>query len=101
MSVSRDQVHAIAALAKLRITDAEAETFAVQLSDILDHVEALSAAETDREGDDSMPPSAPLRPDSPPADPLHAGPAAFAPAWADGFFTVPRLAAMDTEEPVF
>jgi aspartyl/glutamyl-tRNA(Asn/Gln) amidotransferase C subunit len=99
VSVSREQVHAIAALAKLRITAAEAETFAVQLSDILDHVEALAATETDREGDHSVRPSVPLRPDSPSADPLHTEPAAFAPAWADGFFTVPRLAAMDTEEP--
>jgi aspartyl/glutamyl-tRNA(Asn/Gln) amidotransferase C subunit len=99
VSVSREQVHAIAALAKLRVSDAEAETFAVQLSDILDHVEALAAAETDRAGDDSTPSSVPLRPDSPTADPLHTGPATFAPAWAEGFFTVPRLAAMDTEEP--
>lgn len=99
MSVSREQVHAIAALAKLRISETEARMFAAQLSDILDHVEALSAAEMDREGDDSIPAFVPLRPDSPPADPLHGGPAAFAPAWAESFFTVPRLAAMDTEEP--
>lgn len=96
MSVSRDRVHAIAALARLRLSDAEAELFAGQLSEILEHVAELGdIAETaDEPGHDG---AAPLRPDEPATDALRAPPRQFAPGWADGFFTVPRLEAMDDD----
>lgn len=97
MSVSREQVRAIAGLARLRLTDAEAETFAVQLSGILEHAGELAAAQADDMHDlESVAGAAALRTDEPAADPLHRHPGTFAPSWMEGFFAVPRLAAMDS-----
>jgi aspartyl-tRNA(Asn)/glutamyl-tRNA(Gln) amidotransferase subunit C len=97
VAVSRDQVLAIAALARLRLDADEADTFARQLSDILQHVDSLGQAETADAGDDATAAHVLLRTDVPSADPLHRAPHLFAPAWADGFFTVPRLAALDDD----
>jgi aspartyl-tRNA(Asn)/glutamyl-tRNA(Gln) amidotransferase subunit C len=97
VAVSRDQVLAIAALARLRLDADQADTFAAQLSDILQHVDSLGQAETADPGDDAAAAHGPLRSDVPSADPLHSAPSLFAPAWADGFFTVPRLAALDDD----
>ncbi|MFW6201686.1 MAG: Asp-tRNA(Asn)/Glu-tRNA(Gln) amidotransferase subunit GatC, partial [Gemmatimonadota bacterium] len=44
MAVSRDEVRAVARLARLRLTDEELDRFADQLGAILDHVAALDAA---------------------------------------------------------
>jgi aspartyl-tRNA(Asn)/glutamyl-tRNA(Gln) amidotransferase subunit C len=43
MSLSLDEVRRIAALARLRLSAGEEQTFAVQLSAILEHVQALEA----------------------------------------------------------
>jgi len=40
--IDQDQVQKVAHLARLELTDAEAETFTTQLRDILDYVEQLS-----------------------------------------------------------
>jgi aspartyl/glutamyl-tRNA(Asn/Gln) amidotransferase C subunit len=96
VSVSREQVLAIAALARLHLSEAEAATFAAQLSGILSHAEALAAAQTDDAVSEPTGTGAVrLRPDEPAADPLRRQPDSFAPSWIDGFFAVPRLAAMD------
>ena len=94
MSVTRDEVRAVAALARLHLTEEEASLFAAQLADILAHVEELDAAGST---DAVEPPGlarAPLRIDEPPADELAQPPSAIAPEWREGFFTVPRLDAM-------
>jgi aspartyl-tRNA(Asn)/glutamyl-tRNA(Gln) amidotransferase subunit C len=96
VSVTRDDVLAVAALARLRLTDQEATLFTTQLADILEHVEELqaaTAAASEPEPDESDR-RAPLRLDQPPADALERPPSEIAPDWRDGFFTVPRLDAM-------
>ena len=47
MPISRDQVVHVGRLARLGLTDAEIDRLTVQLSDILDHFEALAAVDTD------------------------------------------------------
>jgi aspartyl/glutamyl-tRNA(Asn/Gln) amidotransferase C subunit len=97
VSVSREQALAIAQLARLRLTQAEADLFAGQLSGILDHMtelEQITLPES-ASGDDMAEARGASRPDSPGADPLHIPIAGFAPSPEQGFFTVPRLAAMD------
>ncbi len=72
-----------------------------QLGSILEHMEVLRRAEVA-----GVPPlagvsehTAPLREDRPLPDPLHIEPQAFAPAWVEPFFVVPRLAALDADAP--
>ena len=47
MKLSHDQVHHIAELAKLELSDAEVALFSEQLSDMLDHFQMLNALDTD------------------------------------------------------
>ena len=47
MPISRDQVLHIGRLARLGLSDTEIDRLTVQLSDILDHFEALAAVDTD------------------------------------------------------
>jgi aspartyl-tRNA(Asn)/glutamyl-tRNA(Gln) amidotransferase subunit C len=95
VAVTRAQVLAIAQLARLRLTDAEADLFAAQLDGILEHVAELAGADTEATAAASNVDAAPLRADEPAPDALLQPPGTLAPAWRDGFFTVPRLAAMD------
>jgi aspartyl-tRNA(Asn)/glutamyl-tRNA(Gln) amidotransferase subunit C len=95
MSVTPDDVRRVAALARLRLAEPEVARFAAELTGILRHVDELRSLNLD-----GVEPSviaaaaaAPARADLPGADPLHSAPADAAPAWHDGFFTVPRLAA--------
>jgi len=100
VSVTREQVRQVAVLARLHLTEEEATLFASQLADILAHVEELESAgnpTADEDGPVSV--RAPLRIDEPPADGLADPPSAVAPDWRDGFFTVPRLDAMDPGSP--
>lgn len=93
MSVSKDEVERIAALARLRLGDAEAERLAVDLSSILGHVEAMRKADisaVSAVGDMTEWP-APFRDADQGADPLLAPPESIAPEWREHFFIVPRL----------
>jgi aspartyl-tRNA(Asn)/glutamyl-tRNA(Gln) amidotransferase subunit C len=47
MELTREIVENIAELAKLDLTDAEIETYRLQLSDILDYADRLNALDTD------------------------------------------------------
>jgi|SRR5690606_26439193 len=98
MAVSREDVLQVAALARLRLSGEEVERFTVQLNGILAHVEELK--EVDVEGIEAVGGaaewSAPLREESEAPDALAIPVDAMAPAWEDGFFTVPRIAAMDS-----
>ncbi len=99
MPVTTADVLHVAALARLRLRPEEVERLTGQLNDILAHMAELATADTagiEPEPATSWP--APLRADDAPPDPLQLPPAELAPDWEDGFFTVPRLAAMDTPE---
>ena len=98
--VTVDEVHHVAKLAKLTLSDAEAEHFAEQLAGIVTYVDQLG--EADVEGVEAMPrPLAmsnvfrPDHPDQPPAVPtLPTGAEAAlanAPASTGPYFTVPRV----------
>jgi aspartyl-tRNA(Asn)/glutamyl-tRNA(Gln) amidotransferase subunit C len=98
MAVSPAQVREIARLARLALDDDEVRRYTRDLNAILEHVEAIAAVT----GPDDAPErgeagAAPLRPDEPGADPLQLPAAASAPDWRDGFFVVPRLAALGSD----
>jgi aspartyl-tRNA(Asn)/glutamyl-tRNA(Gln) amidotransferase subunit C len=102
VSVSPAEVRRVAELARLGLTPAEVERLTAELNRVLEHVDALGEVEVEAgtarrdvpDDPDSTPATqpSPLRPDDPGPDPLAAPPGSMAPAWADGFFTVPRLA---------
>lgn len=93
MSVSRDDVLRIAQLAELDVAEAALPGLADQMSRILDYVAQLSAVPAS----DSVRPYVPgpdairFRADEVTSPPLAIPPAAFAPAFKDGFFIVPKL----------
>lgn len=101
MSVTREEVERIAALARLEMGEDEAESLRKDLSGILEHVETLGqAGRVDR----SIPTAAhrsgaaPFREDGEVApDRLMRGLDELAPRWEEGFFTVPRLPGLDEE----
>ncbi|MEN8375718.1 MAG: aspartyl/glutamyl-tRNA amidotransferase subunit C [Gemmatimonadota bacterium] len=100
--IGREQVLHIAHLARLRLEAEEVELFTRQLNDILGHAQEIAeAAEEGAVPDDERPrPGAAalrLREGVAEADPLLAPLSAFAPAFPDGLFAVPRLEAMDDE----
>jgi len=100
MSVSREDVLHVARLARLRLSEEELARYTDQLNAVLQHFETLQEpGDLDAEALTSpVEWPAPLRSDKLGADPLKAPPSAFAPGWAEGFFTVPRLAAMEGGE---
>jgi aspartyl-tRNA(Asn)/glutamyl-tRNA(Gln) amidotransferase subunit C len=100
MRPSREDVLRLAALARISLAPAEVERLAADLRSILGHMDVL------REVDTTGVPAftlgdapAPLREDVTGADPLAHAPAAMAPSWRDGFFTVPRLESHGGPEP--
>lgn len=101
MSLGRDVVARIAALAEIAVTEDELEPLVAQLDRIVGYVAQL----------DTLPPEAePVEPFVPGPQrvswredrvdpvPLARSPEQMAPAWREGFFVVPRLGAMDAEE---
>ncbi len=100
MSVTLKDVQHIAELARLSIGEEEAAGLMGQLNDILSHMDALSAVNTE-----GVTPASgvgaggtPLRPDSGRPVPLQNPISSFAPEFRDGFFLVPRLATHETAE---
>ena len=100
MSVTRNDVQHIAQLARLSVSEAEAEALVVQLNGILSHIDALSSVDTA-----GITPAAgvgaggtPLRQDSSKPVPLQSPISSFAPEFRDSFFLVPRLATHETSE---
>ncbi|MGH7460213.1 MAG: Asp-tRNA(Asn)/Glu-tRNA(Gln) amidotransferase subunit GatC [Longimicrobiales bacterium] len=99
MAVTRDDVLHVAKLARLDLSHEEVTLFTQQLNGILSHVAELSVADTA-----AVPPvvsaaewPAPLRDDLPGADALAFPAVELSPHHEAGFFTVPRLAALDSE----
>jgi aspartyl-tRNA(Asn)/glutamyl-tRNA(Gln) amidotransferase subunit C len=100
MAVTRDDVMHVAALARLGLTEARAESLVAELNTILGHMDVLSKVKTDK-----IEPvvgigaeSTPLEADKGPAIPLSREPKEFAPSMRDGFILVPRLATHETAE---
>ena len=98
MAVTREDVKHVAALARLGMTDDQADTYTGQLNTILGHMDVLSRTDTKK-----MEPvvgvgadTAPLAPDHGPSVPLERPIADLAPAVRDGLFLVPRLSTHET-----
>lgn len=97
-AISREEALYIARLARLRLTPAELERFTPQLNDILAHVERLATADVEQEqADPAGAGEAPLAEDQPGPDAPAFGPDAFAPSFEEGFFSLPRLGALDAD----
>lgn len=97
MSVSRDDVERVAALAELAVTPEELPELTAQMDRIVGFVARLAEL-ADLAGDESEPigpPETPLRDDVVVPANLARGPAALAPEFVDGFFVVPKLGAME------
>lgn len=99
MSVTPEEVMHVAQLARLELSADEVRLFTEQLNGILAHVAVLEAADVESVGSVYAPADwpAPLRPDLPGADSLAAAPESLSKQWMSGFFTVPRLAALDAD----
>jgi aspartyl-tRNA(Asn)/glutamyl-tRNA(Gln) amidotransferase subunit C len=97
--ISPAEVLHVASLAKLRLDDGEIRTMSEQLTSILDHMDALAAVNV--EGVEpfsaASETAAPLRDESATPDALEVPPSEIAPRWEDGFFVVPRVAALDAD----
>ena len=92
-SVSRDDVRRIARLARIRVTDAEADSLAGDLGAVLGYVELLDSLDTTGVEATSMviPLATPLRADEP-GEPLAPEVAVMnAPAAEGSAFAVPRV----------
>jgi aspartyl-tRNA(Asn)/glutamyl-tRNA(Gln) amidotransferase subunit C len=95
MPVTREEVLAVARLARLVLEAGELNRMTGELNGILAHVGELRDVPIDGvpafmvggAGDPLV------RSDLAGADPMHREPATIAPAWSEGFFTVPRVAA--------
>jgi aspartyl-tRNA(Asn)/glutamyl-tRNA(Gln) amidotransferase subunit C len=98
VTVSLDEVRHIASLARLGISEEDAERAARELSSILDHMQVLSRVDEERSASSDTETGMTLRPDAGPPIPLLRAPAFFAPAMRDGFFLVPRLATHEDTE---
>ncbi len=91
MSITREETLQIAALARLRLTDSEAEDFSHDLNEILEYVDTLASLQVP-EGDrlELGPSEAPERESGQiPPDPMVHPPTDSAPDFRDGFFVVP------------
>lgn len=95
MIIGPEEVRRVARLAALEVQEADVESLARELDQIVGYVGQL------RELESATPPPASalvptaLRPDLPQPPVLEQGPAAWAPQFAEGFFLVPRLEAME------
>jgi aspartyl/glutamyl-tRNA(Asn/Gln) amidotransferase C subunit len=96
MRVSQAQIRRIAELAELHVDDAAAAELEGQINRILDHVAQIGELPHEGGVDDAR--AVRLRRDEPSADALQTPPAAFAPAFRDGLFTVPKLGDLDRGE---
>ena len=91
MSITREEVLQIAMLARLRLTDAEADEFSGDLNQILDYVDTLASASIPQDETRGVgPPAAPERvAGQVPPDAMARPPADSAPDFREGFFVVP------------
>ena len=97
MSIGRDDVLHVAKLAELAVHEGDLDRIVGQLNRIVDFVAQLDQVPGDGSADLFLPgpQQVALREDVPGPVPLARPPAEFAPEFADGFFLVPRLGAME------
>ena len=98
-SISRDDVRRIARLARIRVTDAEADSLAGDLGAVLEYVELLDSLDTTGVEATStvIPLATPLRADEP-SEPLAPEVAVMnAPAAEGSAFAVPRVIGAEAE----
>ena len=97
MPISLSDIHHVAALAQLRLTDTQAAALSTELTTILAHMDALSSVDVagveETIGIGAR--GTPVRGDTGPSLPLARALIAFAPSMRDGFLLVPRLASHD------
>jgi aspartyl-tRNA(Asn)/glutamyl-tRNA(Gln) amidotransferase subunit C len=95
VSVSREDVLRVAALARLRLTDREAVELRDELAAILEHVERLEQADlADDSGSSRVIEWTVAWAPRPEPDILRVPLSEVAPGWRDGLFVVPRLPAL-------
>lgn len=87
----------MAELANVQLGAPEVEHLRAELATILDHVAVLRELGGDGVAGPDQPPAASLRDDVEAPDPLQAPLSDLASTLADGFFTVPRIAALDED----
>ncbi len=99
MNVTAEEVRRIAGLARLSLAEDRVAHLARELSGILKHVEVLQGVPLpDEEGVEGAESTVGRDPALPP-DPLEDGAlATLAPDFREGFFALPRLAALDGGE---
>ena len=100
MAVTAADVLHVAKLARLELSEAEILRYTEQLNAILVHAEELQAVDVSEIPAFSIAVDwpAPLREDVVGPDPLAVEAPALSPYSRDGFFTVPRLAAMQNAD---
>jgi len=97
-AIGRNEVLHVARLAALEVPEAELPQLVEQLQRIVAMVDQLAEVEVAGAPPfQAGPEAAQLRQDALAPEPLTALPATFAPGFADGFFAVPRHAAMEEE----
>ena len=100
MPISIDDVHYIASLARIGLSDERAASVVGELNTILRHMDALSSVDTAgvEEAIGVGARGTPVRGDSGPPIPLAVGLDAFAPSLEDGFLLVPRLTSHESTD---
>lgn len=93
MSVTRDDVRRIAALARIGVPDERLDALVRELDGILAHMDVLSRIDAPAVLQDQA--AMPVAPDEPGAVALDRSREEFAPQMRDGFFLVPRLESHD------
>jgi len=97
MTVSRDELKKVTALARLELSKEETEVLARDCQTILDYFEIVKKADTnDAQPAGILESPSPLREDSVDPDRLNRRLAEIAPAWREGYFVLPRLPALDS-----
>lgn len=99
MPVSREEVRRIASLARVRLTEMEAEALRHDLNDVLEYVDTLSSVSVnDVPVPDRTPESAPERgPGERQPDSMADPPGRYAPGFRDEFFVVPSPPSLGAE----
>lgn len=95
MSVTRDDLLRMAALARIGVPEARVDALVRELGGILAHMEALAKVEPPAAATDDR--RMPLGADEPGSVPLARPRESFAPLMREGFFLVPRLATHDDD----
>ncbi len=97
MGIRRSDVETVAGLARLDLEADELERLARDCASILGYFETVSKLDIEEGGADTERLATPLRDDKVGADSLAVEIAQLAPKWREGFFVLPRLAALDAE----